>query len=49
MMEDDFITAPVDYSGGFASVTNEPGWGVDPEEKALKKYATGLTVKIETK
>lgn len=47
MFEDDLITEPLDYSEGTATVPNGPGWGVELDEDALKKYATGPTVKIE--
>ena len=46
MMEDDLITEPIDYSGGSASVPDGPGWGVELDEDALRKYATGPTVEI---
>ncbi|HHX74464.1 MAG: mandelate racemase/muconate lactonizing enzyme family protein [Dethiobacteria bacterium] len=41
MLEDDLITAPIDYSGGAAAVPAGPGWGVELDEAALQKYATG--------
>jgi muconate cycloisomerase len=47
MMEDDLIEKPIDYSAGAAKVPRGPGWGVDLDEDALDKYATGATIKIE--
>jgi muconate cycloisomerase len=47
MMEDDLIVKPLDYSGGTAKVPEGPGWGIELDEKALEKYATGPTVTIE--
>lgn len=47
MLEDDLIVKPLDYSGGTAKVPKGPGWGVELDEIALKKYATGPTITIE--
>ncbi len=47
MMEDDVITDPIDYSAGTAKVPSGPGWGIDLDEGALDRYATGPTVKVE--
>ena len=47
MMEDDLIVKPIDYSGGTAKVPEGPGWGIELDEKALQKYATGSTITIE--
>lgn len=47
MLENDLITEPIDYSDGKAAVPTGPGWGVDLNEDALNKYATGSTVVIE--
>jgi muconate cycloisomerase len=47
MMEDDLIVNPIDYSGGTAKVPKGPGWGIDLDEKALERYATGPTITIE--
>ena len=47
MLEDDLITKPIDYSDGFAKVSQNPGWGVKLDEKALKRYATDETLIIE--
>ena len=49
MLEDDLITKDIDYSGGTAKVPKGPGWGVDLDEAALEKYATGPTVKVKAK
>jgi muconate cycloisomerase len=47
MLEDDLITEPLDYSGGSATVPRGPGYGVELDEEALRKYATGSTVSLE--
>ncbi len=47
MMEDDLIVKPIDYSGGTAKVPEGPGYGIQLDEKALEKYATGPTVNID--
>jgi len=47
MMEDDLIKERLDYSNGTATVPTGPGWGVELDEDALRKYATGPTVIIE--
>lgn len=47
MLEDDLIKEPIDYSGGYATVPDGPGWGVEADEDALLKYATGPTVVLE--
>jgi muconate cycloisomerase len=47
MLEDDLIVEPIDYSGGTATVTEGAGWGVQLDEAALVKYATGPTVVIK--
>ncbi|UCD57264.1 MAG: mandelate racemase/muconate lactonizing enzyme family protein [Candidatus Hydrogenedentota bacterium] len=49
MLEDDLISGRIDYSGGAASVPAGPGWGVELDEDALNKYATGPTVEIEVR
>ena len=46
MFEDDLITAPLEYEPGRVKVPTGPGWGVEVDEAALEKYATGRTVKI---
>jgi muconate cycloisomerase len=46
MLEDDLITNPLDFSDGMGTVPDKPGWGVDLDEEALKRYATGPTVVI---
>ncbi len=46
MMEDDLIVKRLDYSKGKAKVPDEPGWGVELDEEALEKYATGPTITI---
>ncbi len=48
MFEDDLILTPIDYSGGTATIPKGPGFGVDLDEEALKKYATSPTVVIES-
>ncbi|MHA1299686.1 MAG: mandelate racemase/muconate lactonizing enzyme family protein [Candidatus Helarchaeota archaeon] len=47
MMEDDLIVKPLNYNKGKVKVPEGPGWGVELDELALEKYATGPTVKIE--
>lgn len=47
MMEDDLIVKPIDYSGGMAKVPMEAGWGIELDENALEKYATGPTITIK--
>ena len=47
MMEDDLIVERLNYSNGTAIVPTGPGWGVELDEAALEKYATGSTVVIE--
>jgi len=48
MLEDDLIIEPIDYSSGFATVPQGPGWGVSLDEDALKKYAKGHAVEIKS-
>jgi muconate cycloisomerase len=47
MFEDDLIREGIDYSGGTAAVPSGPGYGVELDEDALRKYATGSTVVLE--
>jgi muconate cycloisomerase len=47
MLEDDLIRQPLDYQAGSAAVPSGPGWGVELDEDALKKYASGPTVVME--
>ena len=47
MLEDDLIVEPIDYGGGTATVPTGPGWGVELDEDALKKYATAATAIVE--
>jgi len=47
MYEDDLITKPLDFNGGKVNVPDGPGWGVELDNNALEKYATGPTVKIK--
>lgn len=47
MLEDDLIIEPIDYDGGYATVPDGPGWGVELDEDALEKYATGPRVVVE--
>jgi muconate cycloisomerase len=46
MMEDDLIVHPINYDNGTANVPDGPGWGVDLDEAALRKYAVSSTVII---
>jgi len=47
MFEDDLIVDPLDYSRGLAKVPKGPGWGVELDEEALKRYSTAPTVKLQ--
>jgi muconate cycloisomerase len=47
MLEDDLIVEPIDYGGGTATVPVGPGWGVELDEDALRKYATADTTLVE--
>jgi muconate cycloisomerase len=47
MLEDDLIVEPINYDGGTATVPAGPGWGVELDEDALKKYATADTAIVE--
>jgi muconate cycloisomerase len=46
MYEDDLIVTPLDFNAGTVAVPNGPGWGVELDEPALERYATGPTVVI---
>jgi muconate cycloisomerase len=46
MYEDDLITTPLDFNAGTVRVPNGPGWGVELDEAALERYATGPAVVI---
>ncbi len=47
MYEDDLIITPLDFSAGTVRVPHGPGWGVELDEAALERYATGPTVVIK--
>ncbi len=47
MMADDLIKEPINYDNGVATVPDGPGWGVELDEAALEKYASGSMVVIE--
>lgn len=47
MMEDDLLVDRLDYSDGTATLPVGAGWGVDLNEDALQKYATGSTVVVQ--
>ncbi len=47
MMENDLIKDPINYDNGMATVPDGPGWGVELDEAALEKYASGPMVVIE--
>ncbi len=47
MLEDDLIVQPLDYAGGTGALPTGPGWGVDLDEDALERYATGPNVVLE--
>jgi muconate cycloisomerase len=46
MLQDDLIQERIDYSGGTAKLPEGPGWGVNLDESALERFATGPTVKV---
>ncbi|MFW9772528.1 MAG: mandelate racemase/muconate lactonizing enzyme family protein [Candidatus Thorarchaeota archaeon] len=47
MLVDDLIIKPIDYTNGKAKLPVGSGWGVDLDEQALERFATGSTVIIE--
>lgn len=47
MLEDDLILELIDYSDGTATVMTGAGWGVELDEEALDKYASGPTTVIK--
>jgi muconate cycloisomerase len=47
MLEDDLIVDGLDYRGGEVAVPEGPGWGVQLDEDALERYATGPTISVE--
>jgi muconate cycloisomerase len=47
MLEDDLILEPLDYSGGFVRVPEQPGLGVALDVDALDRYATAAPVVLE--
>ena len=47
MLEADLIKNPLKYDKGTVKIPEGPGWGVDLDEQALKKYAKGSTITIE--
>ena len=47
MYEDDLIVTPLDFDAGTVRVPHGPGWGVELDEVALERYATGPTVVIK--
>jgi muconate cycloisomerase len=47
MMEDDLIVEPLDYSNGVVGVPQGPGLGVELDEAALDRYATGAAVVLD--
>ena len=49
MLEDDLIENALRYENGTVKVPDGPGWGVNLDEKALEKYASGPKVIIEKK
>jgi muconate cycloisomerase len=46
MMEDDLIAEPIDYSDGSAAVPSGAGFGVELDQEALDRYASGPTVTL---
>ena len=47
MLEDDLVMTPLDYSEGKAHLPEGYGWGVQLDEAALEKYASGPTLTIQ--
>ena len=47
MYEDDLIITPLNFDAGTVRVPHGPGWGVELDEVALERYATGPTVVIK--
>ncbi len=47
MIEDDLIIKPLNYEGGTAKIPEGNGWGVELDENALEKYATGETIELK--
>ncbi|RPJ61485.1 MAG: hypothetical protein EHM12_05260 [Dehalococcoidia bacterium] len=47
MYEDDLIIKPLNFNGGRVNVPAGPGWGVELDNNALERYATGPTVVIK--
>jgi muconate cycloisomerase len=47
MLEDDLIIDGLDYRGGEVAVPEGPGWGVELDEDAVERYATGPAVVVE--
>ena len=46
MIEDDLIKNPINYNDGTAKVPKGSGWGIELDEDALNKYATGETIEL---
>lgn len=47
MFESELIAKPIDYVGGTAMIPSGPGWGVELDEDALERYATGPTIVVK--
>ncbi|TFH48716.1 MAG: hypothetical protein E4G89_05860 [Methanothrix sp.] len=47
MYEDYLIVTPLDFDAGTVRVPRGPGWGVELDEVALERYATGPTIVIK--
>ena len=47
MLEDDLIVDGLDYRDGEVEVPEGPGWGVELDEDAVERYATGPAVVVE--
>ena len=48
MMEHDLLKQPLDYCDGGVHLPHSPGFGVDIDPDALRDYATGPTVIVDT-
>ena len=49
MLEDDLIKKPLEYNNRMLKVPEDSGWGIELDEDALHKYATGETIVLKKK
>ena len=38
--DDELVTATPEYRNGYLQLSDEPGWGCEPDERALDRYPT---------